>query len=241
MDSTASPLGMGNPAPGGVPRLNAAVKLNFGVGQVAEGVKTCSFSTFLLFYYNQVLGLSGDLAGAAIALALIFDAVTDPIAGSVSDRWRGPRGRRHPFMYASAAPLGVSFFLLFAPWVRVDEVGQSGLFAWMLLATILTRASMTLYHVPHMALGAELSEDYDERTLLVAIRHFFGAVGYILVYALGFGVFLRLLVGVSKRADQPCGLPALRPDPWLDHGGEHSAHRLRHPQPHTPSAASPGP
>ena len=208
---------------------------------MAEGVKTCSFSAFLLFYYNQVLGLSGDLAGAAIALALIFDAVTDPIAGSVSDRWRGPRGRRHPFMYASAAPLGVSFFLLFAPWVRVDEVGQSGLFAWMLLATILTRASMTLYHVPHMALGAELSEDYDERTLLVAIRHFFRCGGLHSGLRPRLWRFLRLLAGVSERADQPSGLPALRPDPWLDHGGEHSAHRLRHPQPHTPSAASPGP
>lgn len=190
MDSAASTSRSGNPALGGVPRLSAAVKFHFGVGQVAEGIKTCSFHTFLLFYYNQVLGLSGGLAGAAIALALLFDAVTDPIAGSVSDRWRGPRGRRHPFMYASAVPLGVSFFLLFAPWVRVDEVGQQGLFAWMLLATILTRASMTLYHVPHMALGAELSEDYDERTGLVAIRHFFGALGYILVYALGFIVII---------------------------------------------------
>ena len=207
MGSSASPLGIGNPATGGAPRLSAAVKLNFGVGQVAEGVKTCSFSTFLLFYYNQVLGLSGDLAGLAIALALIFDAVTDPIAGSVSDRWRSPQGRRHPFMYASALPLGVSFLLLFAPWVRVDEVGQGGLFAWMLLATILTRASMTLYHVPHMALGAELSEDYDERTLLVAIRHFFGALGYILVYALGFGVFFASSPEFPNGQTNPAAYP----------------------------------
>lgn len=62
MDSTASPLGIGNPAAGGAPRLSAAVKLNFGVGQVAEGVKTCSFHTFLFFYYSQVLGLSAALA-----------------------------------------------------------------------------------------------------------------------------------------------------------------------------------
>ena len=188
-------------------RLSAAVKFNFGVGQVAEGIKTCSFHTFLLFYYNQVLGLSGDLAGLAIALALLFDAVTDPVAGSVSDRWRGPRGRRHPFMYASAAPLGVSFFLLFAPWVRVDEVGQGGLFVWMLLATVLTRASMTLYHVPHMALGAELSEDYDERTGLVAVRHFFGAVGYILVYGLGFGLFFTASAEFPNGQTNPAAYP----------------------------------
>lgn len=171
------------------PPLSTGTRINFGIGQAAEGIKTCSFGTFLLFYYNQVLGLSGDLAGLAIALALLFDAFTDPIAGSVSDRWRGPRGRRHPFMYASALPLGMSFYLLFDPWVTAQAAGEWGLFAWMLAATVLTRASMTLYHVPHMALGAELSEDYDERTALVATRHFFGAIGYISVYILGFGVF----------------------------------------------------
>lgn len=168
-------------------RLSFSVKFFFGAGQTAEGIKTCCFGTFLLFYYNQVLGLSADLAGLAIALSLLFDAVTDPIAGSVSDRWQGPRGRRHPFLYASALPLGLSFYLLFDPWVSIDGAGQAGLFAWMLITTILTRGTMTLYHVPHMALGAELSEDYDERTVLVAIRHFFGALAFIGVFALGFG------------------------------------------------------
>ena len=190
-----------------VPPLTAGIKLNFGIGQAAEGIKTCTFSTFLLFYYNQVLGLSGDLAGGAIAAALIFDAFTDPIAGSVSDRWRGPRGRRHPFMYASAVPLGICFYLLFDPWVTLEQVGQSGLFAWMLTVTILTRAAMTLYHVPHMALGAELSEDYDERTVLVAIRHFFGAIGYILVYVLGFGIFFSATAEFANGQLDPTAYP----------------------------------
>ncbi len=175
--------------PPAVPPLSSGVKLNFGIGQIAEGLKTCVFATFLLFYYNQVLGLSGDLAGIAIFIALVFDAVTDPVAGSVSDRWQSPRGRRHPFMYASAIPLGVSFALLFSPLGAVVEGGQMGLFFWMLVFTVATRASMTLYHVPHMAVGAELSEDYDERTVLVALRHFFGAVGFLLAYVFGYGVF----------------------------------------------------
>ncbi len=189
------------------PPLSAGVKFNFGAGQVAESIKTCSFTTFLLFYYNQVLGLAGDLAGMAIAIALIFDALTDPIVGSISDRWRGPRGRRHPFMYASAIPLAICFYLLFAPWVTVEEVGQWGLFAWMLLATVLTRGALTLLHVPHMALGAELSEDYDERTVLVAIRHFFGALGYILVYVLGFGVFFTPSAEFPNGQLNPAGYP----------------------------------
>lgn len=160
-------------------------KLAFGIGQIAEGIQVAVFLMFLLFYYNQVLGVPGTLCGIALALSLLFDAVTDPLIGNVSDAWRGKYGRRHPFMYAAAAPLGLCFFLLFNPLVE----GDTALFFWLLGMTVLCRAAMTLYHVPHSALGAELSQDYAERTVLVAMRHFFGAVAFILVYILGFFVF----------------------------------------------------
>lgn len=170
-------------------KLSNSVRFSFGVGQMAEGIKNSSFGAFLLFYYNQVLGLSPELAGLAIAISLIFDAVTDPLAGTISDRWHSPLGRRHPFMYASALPLAISFFFLFSPADFVTSSDQTMLFAWMLIFTVLTRGAMTLYHVPHLALGAELSSDYDERTTLVAIRQFLSASGYLLVYGLGFGLF----------------------------------------------------
>ena len=95
-----------------VPR---SIKINYGIGQLAEGVKNAAFATFVLLYYNQVLGLSGSLAGLAIFIALCFDALTDPIAGSVSDNFKSRWGRRHPFMYASAIPLAIAFYLLFVP------------------------------------------------------------------------------------------------------------------------------
>ena len=91
------------------------VRLAFGLGQMAEGIKGFSFSLFALFYYNSVLGLSASLAGAAMGIALLVDAVTDPLAGSISDRWRSKWGRRHPFMVLSALPLGLSFWGLFSP------------------------------------------------------------------------------------------------------------------------------
>ena len=187
--------------------LSFGVKFAFGFGQIAEGIKTCVFGTFLLLYYNQVLGLSGDLAGLAIFIALIFDAVTDPIAGSVSDRWRSSQGRRHPFMYASAVPLAICFSALFIPLVSVAEHGQTGLFLWMLIATVATRASLTLYHVPHMALGAELSDDFDERTVLVAMRHFFGAVGFLLAYIFGFGLFFQATDAFPNGQLNPAAYP----------------------------------
>jgi len=170
-----------------IPPLGAGTKFAYGVGQVAEGLKNTAMATFVLFYYNQVLELPGTLAGLALGIALVFDAVTDPIAGSVSDNLNSRLGRRHPFMYASALPLAAAFFLLFFPPAAV--LGQWGLFAWLTGTVVLTRAAMTLYHVPHIALGAELSDDYEERTTVVSYRLFFGTFGGLLAYILGFGWF----------------------------------------------------
>lgn len=168
--------------------LTFNTKFAYGVGQFAEGLKNSALNTFVLFYYNQVLGLSGTLAGLAVAIALIFDAVTDPLAGSISDNWRGRLGRRHPFMYASAIPLGIFFYLLFAPPVGMSELG---LFFWLTVTIVLTRGSMTLYHVPHIALGAELSTDYQERSQIVSIRYVLSFVGFFVCYGLGFAWFFR--------------------------------------------------
>ena len=63
-----------------------STKLYYGVGQAAEGLKTGAFGVFLLFYYSQVLGLPASWTGAAVAIALVVDAITDPLAGSISDR-----------------------------------------------------------------------------------------------------------------------------------------------------------
>lgn len=162
-------------------------KLAFGVGQFAEGLKNTAFGAFVLFYYNQVLGLPGTLAGAALFIALLFDAVTDPMAGSLSDKTQSRLGRRHPFMYASAVPLGLAFIGLFAP---PSGLGEWGLFAWLATFAVLTRMAMTLYHVPHLALGAEMTENFDERTRVVAYRQFFAAGGVLTAYCVGyFGFF----------------------------------------------------
>lgn len=167
------------------PPLSFGTKLSYGIGQAGEGLKNGAFGVFLFFYYNQVLGLSGTYAGLAVGIALMFDALSDPLIGSISDNWRSPRGRRHPFMYAAALPLGIAFFLLFSP----PALSEFGLFLWLLGFAVLTRAAMTLYHVPHISLGAELSRDYGERTTVVAYRQFFSTFGALAALAIGFGLF----------------------------------------------------
>ena len=171
------------------PPLTFGTKLAYGSGQIAEGLKNTSIGAFVMFYYNQVFDLPGTLAGLALGIALIFDAFTDPLAGSLSDNWRSRFGRRHPFMYASALPLAVCFYALFVP--PAEHLSQFELFLWLTGTVILTRAAMTLYHVPHIALGAELSDDYEERTAVVSYRLFLGTMGGLAAYVIGFGIFFR--------------------------------------------------
>ena len=155
-------------------RLPLSTKLTYGVGSIAEGVKDAAFKTFLLFYYNQVLGLPGWMGGAAGAIALIVDAITDPIVGSLSDSTHSRWGRRHPYMYASALPMAVTFALLFNPPAGLSHWG---LFAWLTTFAVLVRVSMTLYSIPSNSMVAELTPNYDERTALVTYRYLFGWIG----------------------------------------------------------------
>ena len=170
---------------GTTPPLTRGIKVSYGVGQAAEGIKNGAFNVFVFFYYTQVLGLPTIYTGFAVGIALAFDAISDPLVGSLSDNWRSKLGRRHPFLYWSILPLGLAFYGLFSP----PELSEFSLFLWLTTFAVLTRVAMTLYHVPHVALGAELSEDFNERTEVVAYRYFFSYVGHMLTYFIGFYVF----------------------------------------------------
>ena len=167
------------------PPLTRGIKVSYGVGQAAEGIKNAAFNVFVFFYYTQVLGLPTVYTGIAIGIALAVDSITDPLIGSLSDNWQGSNGRRHPFLYVSILPLGLFFIGLFNP----PELEEFALFLWLTVFSVGTRAMMTLYYVPHVSLGAELSEDFNERTEVVAYRYFFSYVGGILTYIIGFVVY----------------------------------------------------
>jgi Na+/melibiose symporter-like transporter len=160
---------------GAAPPLDRATKFWYGLGQLGEGLVHEGLHLFLLFYYTSVLGLSGALAGQAILIALLVDAVADPLVGVASDRLASRLGRRHPFLYLSALPLGVCFYFTFAP---PSDLSQAGLFAWLVGFAVLTRIATALFNVPHLALGAELSSDYEERNQITALQFFFERAGH---------------------------------------------------------------
>jgi len=184
--------------------LSRATKLAYGLGQIAETVKSTGFNIFLFFFFTQVLGLSGSLAGLAVMIALVFDAITDPLAGHISDRSRSRFGRRHPFMLAAALPLGLAWYLLFTP---PAGLGQTGLFLWLTGFAILVRGAITLYYVPYLGLGAELTTDYHERTSVAAWRGFCGVCGAALVVLLGVPLFFPETATFENGLLNPAGYP----------------------------------
>ena len=186
--------------------LTNKFKFNYSIGAVANGVKTDTFTFFLLFFYSNIIGLNSGLAGLAILIALCVDAVTDPLMGTISDRTNTKYGRRHPFMMISFIPMSIGYILLFAP--RQDwAMTQNELFIWMTLFTILTRIGMTLFDVPHRAFGGEVTKDYEERTLLMSWREMMGWVAGLSNAFLGYGVFFASTVEYPKGQ--------LNPDAWF--------------------------
>jgi GPH family glycoside/pentoside/hexuronide:cation symporter len=154
--------------------LPVSSKLGFGVGQIAEGVTAVAFGSFLLFFYNQVIGISASLTGLALAIALAFDAVSDPLSGSISDRLVTRWGRRHPLIAGSAIPLALCVIGLFNPPADMPDLFY---FGWLVVFAVLARLCLTLYHIPHMALGAEMAQDVADRTRVFSYSQLFGTLG----------------------------------------------------------------
>ena len=163
--------------------VNNKTKIFYGIGFISVGIKDILYAVFVFFYFSQILGLDQIYTGTATLIALLFDAISDPIIGTISDNYKSKKyGRRHPFMAISAIPLGISTYLLFKPF---DDLGQFGLFLWMTFFSILIRFFLSLFLVPGMSLGAELSSDYNERTVITSYRIMFATLVSPLVSLLG--------------------------------------------------------
>ncbi len=214
--------------------LGWRLRLFYALGQMPEGIKSAAFGFFLLFYYNQVLGVSAAWAGTALFVALLVDAVSDPLVGSFSDFFHSRFGRRHPFMVLAAVPFALSFLALFVPPAGLSEAALCG---WLAVFAVLTRTFMTFYQVPYMALGAELTQHYDERTLLAALRNVFQLLGMFAVLIGGNMLFFSGSPAYPNGQLNPDAYPAfaLACAPlmvlgiWLAAFG--TAHRIPHLEP----------
>lgn len=168
-------------------RLDRSTRFFYGLGSVAFGVKDNGFSYMLMLFYNQVLGVPAKLVALALLTALVFDAVIDPVIGHLSDNLRSRWGRRHPFMYAAALPVALSYAALWNP----PDLSVEGLFLYLTVLAVVIRAFIAFYEVPSSALAAEFTSGYDDRSVLLSYRFFFAWIGGLSIQALAFGVLLK--------------------------------------------------
>jgi Na+/melibiose symporter-like transporter len=171
-------------------KAELGTRIAFGFGAGAYGIKDGGFSYFLLLFYSQVIGLDARLVGLALTIALVVDAISDPIVGYWSDNFRSRWGRRHPFLYFSAIPTAATYFLI---WNPPAGWSQSALFWYLLGMAALIRTSITFYETPSTSLAPELARSYDERSALFGWRLFFawtiGSIMTVSNFALIFPAF----------------------------------------------------
>ena len=174
------------------PPLTRTTRISFGLGAMANGIKSAAFSTYLMLYFNQVIGVPAAIVGTALACTLLVDAIVDPFLGRWADVTRSRWGRRHPFMLASLLPTTVFFFVTWFPPSDLTDL-QYGF--WIFAFAAATRASISAFEITASAMGSELSSDYAERTRLFSLRYWFGYAG-----AYGFAAFSLAFIFIESDA-----------------------------------------
>ncbi len=175
-------------------KLTLRTKLGYGVCDLGGNLFFTVGSFIVMKYLTDVVGLSPWLSGLALSAGRVFDAFSDPIVGSLSDRTTTRFGRRRPYMFAGAILLFATMAFFFRN-PRLES--QAALFAWAAISyTLLAAVAYTLVNIPYSSLTPELTQDYNERTSLNAYRFAFAIVGTLL----GAGAALPLISAVSGAA-----------------------------------------
>ncbi len=155
------------------PRPSLATKLAFGFGDVTGATISAVYGFFMQAFLLDIAGLNPAAAGLIFAAAQIWDAVTDPAMGRISDRTRTRWGRRRPFLLFGAVPLALAFFL---HWL-VPPLSASWLVVYYFIVALLFRTAFTVISVPYAALTPDLTPDHDGRTELNMYRFVFSILG----------------------------------------------------------------
>ena len=152
-------------------KLPIKLKLSYGIADIGASLAYVTINIFLLKYLVDVVGLKPSLAGWAFLVGRAVDAITDPLMGTISDRFQSRWGRRMPFIWLGIIPIGLSFALL---WMLPALENQMQLFGLTCLLLSIHAIAYTVVQVPYLALTPELAPEYSQRTVLSSFRAGFG-------------------------------------------------------------------
>ncbi len=151
-------------------KLPFKVKLGYGLSGYCSFITWTAFSYYGLYFFTDVVGLSAAFAGAMISLGTLWDAVTDPIIGGVSDNIKWKSGRRRPLIIGVALPFAFVSILLFTNWGFDDTVSK----IYFVIIILCYYTAQTVLDISSSALGSEMTLDYDERASLATFKNYFG-------------------------------------------------------------------
>jgi GPH family glycoside/pentoside/hexuronide:cation symporter len=159
----------------------------YASGEGAAAVTMNGISAFAMLFYTQIMGMSPELIGIAFGVGTIYDAITDPLMGTVSDRTHSRFGRRHPYMLVGGLLMAVFFFLHW--FVPESFLGEKRLFWYLIAINLLIKTAFTVFVVPFTALGFEICRTDDERARLQGVRFGFNMITNVLFTGLAWILF----------------------------------------------------
>ncbi len=165
---------------GAQPDLAREVIAAYSLPSLGIGAMVGLVVIYFLKFATDVLLVAPAAVGALFGAARLWDAISDPIAGHWSDRTEHRLGRRRPWLFASALLLPLGFLALWAP---PAALGQPGLVAWLAVWVLFLHTALTVFGVPHRALGAELSPHPHDRTRVFAASSFTAHLGAVVAIA----------------------------------------------------------
>jgi oligogalacturonide transporter len=163
-------------------------KLGFGVGDIYGGGSFIVIGIYYLNFLTDVVRINPALAGTVFLISKVYDAVTDPVEGILTDRTRTPLGRRRPYLLAGILLVFLSFFVL---WYPVDYPDEWKRFLFVVMAYLFFSTVVSIVKLSYNALAAELTLDYDERTSLSSFRIFFSVVSSLVAAVLPLEIVKR--------------------------------------------------
>ncbi len=158
------------------------IKLGWAIGELGVAIYVGGTMSFFLFYLTEAHGISPAWAGIALLVPRIWDGITDPLMGAISDRTHSRHGRRRPYLFFGALAYGASFYLV----LSVPDMGTENLTLLTLIgAYLLASTAITIFDVPYSSMAAEMTGSYRERTSLAGYKMVAARVGILFAGGLG--------------------------------------------------------
>lgn len=180
-------------------KLSFWTKLCYGVGNLGYGSMGQTVNSFIMFFATSVMGLQGALVGAMIALTSLWDGVSDPIIGYLSDRTQNRFfGRRLLYMLIASFSLAICNVLL---WSCPAKKGSGLAVVWLVMFLLLQETFNTFFATPYSALCIDIAPDYNDQTKMQSFKSVFYILGLIMPSVLMY-IFMPSNVGVQTQFDK---------------------------------------